>query len=226
MKKLISILLTLALLAIPVLALAEAGEDSPEIALTGDWYAQISGVTVKLTLHEDGSYALAVVGLNGAEKTGTWALQDGAVYLDGSLAPDLVLQGDRLWWTDAEAFLTRSAAEGYVPAEILDGAALEDFAGYWKTCYVSVGDAVMEADALGVAAEVCLDGVNAALGGDLFGDVIVEMICGPGSRARRSKRPSNRTETPVCGSPGSAPTAWGSRCFRRGAERANSSEYR
>ena len=179
MKKLFAILLSLALLLVPALALAE-GE---EAALTGDWYGETNGLVLQLTLNADGTYAAALVGSEQAAKTGAWALEDGFIYLDGALLPQInVLSSDVLKWTEMDVFLRRELPLIYAPAEPLADAPLDLFAGYWRGQYVGLDGAMLFAqDALGEVVALYIEGQNVALGGDFFGNAIVEMAYADGA---------------------------------------------
>ena len=179
MKKWIAILLSLALLLVPTLALAE-GE---EAALTGDWYGETNGLVLQLTLNTDGTYAAALVGSEQAAKTGAWALEDGFIYLDGALLPQInVLSDDVLKWTEMDVFLRREMPQVYAPAEPLPDAPLDLFAGYWRGQYVSFDGAMLFAqDALSEVVALYIEGQNVALGGDFFGNAIVEMAYSDGA---------------------------------------------
>ena len=58
MKKLFAILLSLALLLVPALALGEEGEAPADI--TGLWYVEVQGLLVEMTLNADGTYAVTI----------------------------------------------------------------------------------------------------------------------------------------------------------------------
>ena len=180
MKKWIAIiLLSLALLLVPALALAE-GE---EAALTGERYGEANGLVLQLTLNPDGTYAAALVGSEQAAKTGAWVLEDGFIYLDGALLPQInVLGDDVLKWTEMDVFLRRELPLIYAPAESLADAPLDLFAGYWRGQYVGLDGAMLFAqDALGEVVALYIEGQNVALGGDFFGNAIVEMAYADGA---------------------------------------------
>ena len=181
MKKLFAILLSLALLLIPALALAEG--EAPEAALTGDWYGETNGLVLQLTLNADGTYAAALVGSEQAAKSGAWALEDGFIYLDGALLPQInVLSDDVLKWTEMDVFLRREQPWVYAPAEPLSDAQLDLFAGYWRAQYLAMDGAMLFAeDALGEVVALYIEGQNVALGGAFFGNAIVEMAYADGA---------------------------------------------
>lgn len=175
MKKILSILLTLSLLLVPALALGEGEAADPAAALAGDWYGELNGLVLKLTLNEDGAYAALIVTQPDDVKTGAWAYDDGFIHLDGSLLPDInVLSDDVLKWTAFDIFLRREAPQTYAPAELLPGAALELYAGCWKARYVGVNGAILPADAIGNETVLYVEGSDLALTGGLFDETVLE----------------------------------------------------
>jgi len=173
MKKLFAILLSLALLLVPALALGEEGEAPADI--TGLWYTEVEGMVVELTLNADGTYAVAIPAQPGESITGAWAEKDGFLYFDGSDLPQInVLGTDVLKWIDYDAFLRREAPLIYAPADPLSDAPVELFTGYWRAQYVAVNGAVLFADTLGAPTEALIDGTNVALIGPLTGETVLE----------------------------------------------------
>ena len=144
-------------------------------ALTGDWYGSFAGLGMQLTLNEDLTYAILFPDQPDQAKTGVWTYADGAVFLDGGPEADFFLEEDGLRSKLLDAPLTREAAASYVPAEPLaDAAPLEQYAGYWVARYADVNGVFCGVEALDIQMDVCIEGANAALGGEFFGDVIVE----------------------------------------------------
>ena len=86
----------------------------------------------------------------------------------------LWVREDGLLLSEANVLLRREAPELYAPAELsADATPLDSFGGYWKARHVGIGGAILDADAL--PADVFIEGTNAALGGDFFGDIIVAL---------------------------------------------------
>lgn len=191
MKKLLLILLAAALLP----ALAACGkaaepetpeppekpvyEPMPESMLPlaervrGDWYAGYEGLTLTLSLSEDGRYAFRFPGQE--DRTGAWAFNDeNYLCLDGEEGEALLPVGDTLRWASAGLLFTREKPEVYSPAALYTGLKEGDLDGYWKSHYVAVGEGTMFAFALGEKTDVYIEGTRVALGGPLFGDVIVD----------------------------------------------------
>ena len=152
MKKTLMIILAL-LLALTPLALAEdeapEGYDFPELPLSdlpvvmtlpGEWYADLQGLAIKLTLSGDGAYALEVPG--SAAQTGAWEIneEDGMLYLGGNEAPLLPLD-DAIIWNAANLVFRRDAILTYTPAEVYTEAQAEAFNGWWRAHFTQVGGA-------------------------------------------------------------------------------------
>ena len=152
MKKTLMIILAL-LLALTPLALAEdeapEGFDFPELTLSdlpvamtlpGEWYADLQGLAIKLTLSGDGSYALEVPG--SAAQTGAWEIseEDGMLYLGGNEAPLLPLD-DAIIWNAANLVFRRDAILTYTPAGVYTEAQAETFNGWWRAHFTQVGGA-------------------------------------------------------------------------------------
>ena len=190
MKKLLLILLA-ALLLLSYSCAAFAQADTEEIVedetlepmpesfyplerrILGDWYADFEGLALTLSLSEDGGYALFVPGQAAME--GVWALLDGYVTLDDGEGGTLLPVDGVLYWAGPELLFTRDLPETYVPAEAVSDTQAGDFDGYWKSQFIAVGDGTLFASAIGDKTDVYIDGTSVALGGPLFGDVLVGM---------------------------------------------------
>ena len=181
MKKLFAILLSLALLLVPALALGEEGEAPADI--TGLWYVEVEGMVVELTLNADGTYAVAIPAQPGESITGAWAEKDGFLYFDGSDLPQInVLGTDVLKWIDYDAFLRREAPLPiYTPAEPVADVPLEYYAGHWEALYVGVNGAMLFSDTLGSRTAALIDGTTVALVGPLTGETVLETAYADGA---------------------------------------------
>ncbi len=182
MKKLLSVLLALILILLPTLILAENESPAPEAALTGDWYGEVQGMILQLTLNEDGTYTATLPAREDAKATGAWALRDGFLYLDGNDVPSVnVLGEDVLKWIDFDTFLRREAPMLYTPAEPLADVPQEIYAGYWKGLYVGVDGAMLMADTLGEPSGAYIEGTSVALTGPLTGEALLEATYADGA---------------------------------------------
>ena len=142
------------------------------LRLPGDWYAGYGGLVLNLRLSEDGSYTLRIPGQD--DKTGTWALSEGYLVLDGNEDDAIMPMNGRLCWQSTNLVLSREAPDTYVPAGINTQAQLGDMDGYWMSHFVAVGDGTMLSSELGENTDIYIKGSRVALGGPLFGDIIVD----------------------------------------------------
>ena len=168
MKKAVSLLVFLSMLTIALFTVI-AEENAP---VSGIWYSTTSGIPVRLTLSEDGSYTSAAPGTDPV--TGTWEERDGDLVLDGSETPELTMQDDKLLWNDMAAFFTREEQMVYTPAEIYADFDPALFRGYWKALYVDVDGTACLASALNDTTDLYVEGNSMILGGPLFGDLPVK----------------------------------------------------
>ena len=177
MKKAVSLLVFLSMLTIALFTVI-AEENAP---VSGIWYSTTSGIPVRLTLSEDGSYTSAAPGTDPV--TGTWEERDGSIFLDGSETPEFTVQDDRLLWNGMAAFLTREEQAVYTPAEILADFDPALFRGYWKALYVDVDGTACLASALNDSTDLYVEGNSMILGGPLFGDLPVKAESADGALA-------------------------------------------
>ncbi len=208
MKKTLMIILAL-LLALTPLALAEdeapAGYDFPELTqsdlpvvmtLPGEWYADLQGLAIKLTLSGDGAYALEVPGSD-VNKTGVWEIKDGMLYLGGNEAPLLPLD-DAIIWNATNLVFRRDAILTYTPAEVYPEAQTESFNGWWRAQFTRVGSArdkskrpavrsvqaggsVILSSFIGDDTALYIENGKAALAGQLFGRQVAEFTLTDGA---------------------------------------------
>ena len=176
----------LALILACVLALAILPAVAEEVYVTGDWYAELGGLPVQLTLAEDGTYSLTLPGSDPA--AGTWVLKNGYIYMDGASTPDMATIGESsLIMSDGATVFTREKVEGYALADLKADADLVAFAGYWQAVYVDVNGAPISAEALADETDLYVEGTHAILGGPIFGDTIVEMAFADGAMTCESE---------------------------------------
>ena len=167
-KYFMGIITCMILLSVLVFAAAE----NSELPTSGTWYSSFSGIPVRLTLSEDGSYTSAAPGTDPV--TGTWEERDGDIFLDGSETPEFTVQDDRLLWNGMAAFFTREEQAVYTPAEMFADFDPAFFRGYWKALYVDVDGSACLASALNDTTDLYVEGNSMILGGPLFGDLPVK----------------------------------------------------
>ena len=168
MKKAVSLLVFLSMLTIALFTVI-AEENAP---VSGIWYSTTSGIPVRLTLSEDGSYTSAAPGTDPV--TGTWEERDGDLFLDGSETPEFTVKDGSLLWNGMAVLFTREEQEVYTPAEIFADFDPALFRGYWKAFCVDVDGAACLASALNDTTDLYVEGNSMILGGPLFGDLPVK----------------------------------------------------
>ena len=147
---------------------------APEEAFLGEWYGMLRVVSLCLDLHADGSYQLSIPSAPEESMEGTWALNDGFICLDGDDASPLSVLGDGLYWPLAEIVFTRAEPKApYTPAALRSDTALGEMDGYWICSFVDLDGEIWPADLFGEDTDLYIEGERAALGGELFGDVLV-----------------------------------------------------
>lgn len=145
MKKLISLVLILCMACMLLSAMAD--DD-----ITGEWYASLYGVPLKMTLNADGTASMAM----GDTDMGTaaWTFSDGkfsmtedesGVVSEGTLVDGVLTIED----DDQLIEFTREPVQGITVAEVNPAAAAEDFEGSWTITYVDLGGMLVDASAAG-----------------------------------------------------------------------------
>ena len=145
MKKLVSLILALAMGCLMIPALAE--ED-----ITGEWYASLGGMVMHMTLNADGTMAMEAPGQEGAA-AGTWTREGDQVTLtvDGSPATATVTaEGLSMAEGGMELLFTREKLEPITVAEIKPDAAAEEFYGEWKLTYMEADGMIMDPSVTGM----------------------------------------------------------------------------
>ena len=146
MKKILSVLLVLAMVLSMSFAAAEAAD------MTGEWYAALYGIPLTLTLNEDGTYSMDMSAIGEEEPTeGTWELTDGNVIMDKDTEQETSAPYDAETntFTVQEMFVFgREPVEVFTPAAVRADAAKEEFNGEWAAVQVSIfGMTIDPADA-------------------------------------------------------------------------------
>ena len=151
----------------------------PEKGLYGKWYCSHDGMPVCLELGEDGAYKMTV---GGAEKTGTWELADGDVVLDGDTdSPMAVIENERILWPGAGEAFRREEIKAWIPAPaVTENIELGMFDGYWVSWYVETNGTCLPASVAGDNSELIIDAGRVAMGGGMFGDIVVDFTFGDG----------------------------------------------
>ena len=175
MKKILPLLLTLIMILAAAACRAEGTDPS------GEWYADDLGLVTSLTLNADGSYEIRSAVDAGPGASGTWQKDDGFITLQGDESGILNPIEDVLKLEPDGPFFYRDKPEFYAPGGLVEDAAPGAFDGYWISGYVEVNGVPVEADLLDDDTGLYIEGCKAALGGELFGDVIVDMEAADGA---------------------------------------------
>ncbi len=167
MKKCFAFILVFSMLLVSS-ALAETVPN-----VTGDWYANLDGAAIHLSLTEDGSYAFSVPGSE--QVNGAWELKDGFVYLDGDESTPLSFNGPTLANADAGLFFTREQPEVYAPVDLLPNASVPLFAGLWRSAYTLQNGAALSAGFTEDDTLIYIEELKAILKGGPFGYRLVDL---------------------------------------------------
>ena len=132
----------------------------------GDWYADVAGMTVTLTLSEDGTYALSVAG--GEAMTGKWEEKNGVLVMDGDEENPLLPTGGVIRMDSLNLFFTRELPEVFQPGAPIADVKEGSFDGYWKSCYTAVGEGTIRSEAIGEDTEIYIEGMKLATNGSLL----------------------------------------------------------
>lgn len=158
MKKLLASLLALTMLlsAAVCSAVAEAA------SLSGEWYADLFGLTFTLTLNEDGTYAMD---MTGEESTsGTWTFDGTNIIMDAGTDEEAVLTYDgESISISIEGFdlqFTREAPASFEPAAARTDTALEEFAGSWELTTVGMMGMYVSPDIIGASIVLNISGTD------------------------------------------------------------------
>lgn len=195
MKKMLSILLA----AVMLLAAACAATAEPADVL-GDWYGDMFGMAVQLTLNEDGTYVMAVVGMPDQTNEGSWEMKEGAVIMDGDEESALAYDGETLSISEDGMSLTfgREPVESFTPAEPVKAASAEELAGSWKADYVNFSGMMLDYAAfqeMGLAegdTTATIEGESITLSGFMFNDETLPLQFADGALSFEAEDPDSQ----------------------------------
>ena len=161
-----------------MLSLICAGAMAEAADLTGEWYASVYGITMKMTLNADGSYTMEM-SMEGEEPMdGTWEF-DGAVLVmdkgtedEASLSYDAEANSLCMEQDGIEFVFTREMPEAFEAAPVRADASLEEFAGTWACTLVSLMGMQAAPEELGVNLGLSIDGATVALTLENFVDSV------------------------------------------------------
>ena len=179
MKKTIALILACIFLTA---VLPAAAEDAGNPA-AGEWYADLDGAAVILTLSPDGTYILSAPALSEMNQAGAWEFRDGYVYMDGDEAFPLSFSGSTLTQEDSGLFFTREQPETYVPGEIMPDAPAGLFAGLWRSAWILRNGSPVPAGLAEDDTLIYVEGTKAILKGGPFGYRIADFTLENGALA-------------------------------------------
>ena len=157
MKKILVAILAL-VLALSMLCVASA----ETAGITGTWYGDMYGMVATLTINEDGTYSLEIMG---DAAPGEWVLEGDQLYMDKGLETEAVFTYDAAAQTldwDGMVF-GREAIEQWAPAAARADAAIEEFAGEWVAERVDAFGAVLPVADAGIEAKLSIEGAHVVL---------------------------------------------------------------
>ena len=194
MKKLICLALALMLAVCLIPALGEEAGEYIEPSPLGDWYADLDGLAVQLTLNEDGTCFFTAMGK--VSEPDAWTLEDGFLYLAAAEDTVLSFNGEPLCTENGEMFFTREAPKPrYTLAPPWENTPGYYYEGLWLCVFVELGGSPVPAELLaedsvlwietevgdegmveGPPEEITYGDAVAILGGARFGDVIESFV--------------------------------------------------
>ena len=161
MKKLLATLLALTMLVSAVVcgAVAETAD------ITGEWYGSVFGMSMTLTLHEDGTYTMSMAGEEA--EPGTWSFDGTTLTLDeGS-------EGESAFAYDGESLsasmegmdfvFTREPIATFEPAPARTDAALEEFSDSWNATTIGIMGMYLSPDVIGAGISLDIDGTTVVM---------------------------------------------------------------
>ena len=157
MKKFLTAMATLMFMLVLLIG-AACAED-----VTGEWYGDVYGIVMKVTVNADNTYAMEVAG---DVQNGTWVLEGSSLVMDKGTETESAFAYDAAAQTLTmdDVVFTHTPIEQWVPAAVREEAvALEDFSGLWGALHVDCFGALLPVDAAGVYMNASIDGTKLAL---------------------------------------------------------------
>jgi len=151
-----------AILALVMAMSMLCGACAEAAGVTGVWYGDMYGMVATLTINEDGTYALEMMG---DSQPGEWVLEGDQLYMDKGTETEAVFTYDEAAQTldwDGMVF-GREAIEQWMPAAARTDAAVEDFAGEWVAERVDAFGAVLPVADAGIEAKLAIEGSHVVL---------------------------------------------------------------
>ena len=161
MKKLLATLIALMMLV----SAAVCGAVAETADITGEWYGSVFGMSMTMTLHEDGTYTMSMAGEEA--EPGTWSFDGTTLTLDeGS-------EGESAFAYDGESLsasmegmdfvFTREPIATFEPAPARTDAALEEFSGSWNATTIGIMGMYLSPDVIGAGISLDIDGTTVVM---------------------------------------------------------------
>lgn len=161
MKKLLATLIALMMLVSA--AVCGAAAETADIA--GEWYGTVFGLSMTMTLKEDGTYTMSMA--DEEAEPGTWSFDGTTLTLDeGS-------EGETAFAYDGESLsanmegvdfvFTREPIATYEPAPARADAALEEFSGSWDATTIGMMGMYFSPDMIDAAISLSIDGTTVVM---------------------------------------------------------------
>ena len=157
MKKILTAMATLMFVLVLLIG-AACAED-----VTGEWYGEVYGIVMKVTVNADSTYAMEVAG---DVQNGTWVLEGSSLVMDKGTETESAFAYDAAAQTLTmdDVVFTHTAIEQWVPAAVREEAvALEDFTGLWNALHVNCFGALLPVDAADVYMNASIEGAEISL---------------------------------------------------------------
>lgn len=178
MKKMLSMLLVAVMMCTALCcgAMAEAAD------VTGEWYGSLFGMTMTLTLNEDGTYGMDMGDDDPSE--GTWKLDGESLIMDEGADGEITFAYDgSSLYADAgdgmEFLFTREPVAAFEPAAARTDATLEEYAGSWTCTLVSMMGMQLPPELAEIELSMIIDGENVNLTLGLYGEPITADLTAP-----------------------------------------------
>lgn len=165
MKKILSAMTAL-ILILSVLcagALAEAAD------ITGEWYASLFGISVTMSLNEDGSYVLQMDMEDEEPSEGTWEFDGAVLVMDKGSDTEMTLNYDPeavsfcAEQDGIEFLFTREMPVAFEAAPVRADAAIEEFAGAWTCTLIDAMGIQAPPEMMDMYAGVTIEGSSVTL---------------------------------------------------------------
>ena len=137
--------------------------------ITGKWYASLFGISVTMSLNEDGSYVLQMDMEDEEPSEGTWEFDGAALVMDKSSDTEMTLTYDPeavsfcAEQDGIEFLFTREMPVAFEAAPVRADAAIEEFAGAWTCTLIDAMGIQAPPEMMDMYAGVTIEGSSVTL---------------------------------------------------------------